>query len=354
MGTPLYMSPEQVQGQPVDPRTDIYSLGVTCYHLLAGEPPFRGSSAYEVAMHHVHTLAVPMGKRRPDLPPALCAMIDRMMAKRPEDRYQSAKELLRDLSRLRESLGNSKTGTLFPPPPRTGSQTTLGEPTLVRPRRPSRLRRWAGPASLLAALTAGALVGWMTPTTPSGLPGDDVQPHPADESAALVERERRILLDDIEKTAQPRDHVELVLGVRLRSDLAHLYLEDWLAGDETALDEANALFAKLRESPNSVYKTMGQLGDAIVLALRDRAKDSNQRFSEVLGREFPLRREHLATLRPLLENARLRYWLARAFDRNRDNDVPPSDGLERWDWLRRPGRPRFDSHSNGNGDRPSP
>src|SRR5262249_5950160 len=49
VGTPLYMSPEQVQGLAVDPRTDIYSLGVTCYHMLAGQPPFRGNTAFELA-----------------------------------------------------------------------------------------------------------------------------------------------------------------------------------------------------------------------------------------------------------------------------------------------------------------
>src|SRR5438132_2348242 len=53
MGTPLYMSPEQVQGQKVNARTDIYSLGVTCYHMLAGEPPFRGETAFDVALKHV-------------------------------------------------------------------------------------------------------------------------------------------------------------------------------------------------------------------------------------------------------------------------------------------------------------
>src|SRR5436305_11421916 len=53
LGTPLYMSPEQVQGKPVDHRSDIYSFGVTCYHLLAGEPPFRGTTAFDVAYKHV-------------------------------------------------------------------------------------------------------------------------------------------------------------------------------------------------------------------------------------------------------------------------------------------------------------
>src|SRR5260370_23396241 len=55
MGTPLYMSPEQVHGKPVDPRSDIYSFGVTCYPMLAGRPPFRGSSAFDVAIQPVHS-----------------------------------------------------------------------------------------------------------------------------------------------------------------------------------------------------------------------------------------------------------------------------------------------------------
>ena len=53
MGTPLYMSPEQVEGKPVDHRTDIYSFGVTCYHIFAGQPPFRGGTPFEVALQHV-------------------------------------------------------------------------------------------------------------------------------------------------------------------------------------------------------------------------------------------------------------------------------------------------------------
>src|SRR5262245_13134009 len=111
MGTPLYMSPEQVEGKPVDPRTDIYSFGVTCYHMFAGEPPFRGASAFEVALKHVREEAPPLQSIRPDLPPDLCAVVHKMMAKDPAERYQSGKDLLKDLALLRESIGG-QTGYL--------------------------------------------------------------------------------------------------------------------------------------------------------------------------------------------------------------------------------------------------
>src|SRR5439155_18621652 len=104
MGTPLYMSPEQVQGQKIDARTDIYSLGVTCYHMLAGEPPFRGATAFDVALKHVQEQPRPLAELRPDLPPDLCGMVHKMMAKNPDDRYQSAREILRDLVKLRDGL----------------------------------------------------------------------------------------------------------------------------------------------------------------------------------------------------------------------------------------------------------
>src|SRR5262249_8945554 len=110
MGTPLYMSPEQVEGKPLDARTDIYSLGVTCYHMLSGEPPFRGSNAFEVALHHVRTEPPPLASVRPDLPPDLCAIVHKMMAKEPENRYQSCRELLKELVRVREGLSGMTCG----------------------------------------------------------------------------------------------------------------------------------------------------------------------------------------------------------------------------------------------------
>src|SRR5439155_15079545 len=104
MGTPLYMSPEQVERRAVDTRTDIYSFGVTCYHMFAGTPPFRGNSPIEVAYQHVHQAPQSLAEIRPGLPAALCAIIQKMMAKKPEDRYQTAREIVRDINQLSESL----------------------------------------------------------------------------------------------------------------------------------------------------------------------------------------------------------------------------------------------------------
>ncbi|MGD0783895.1 MAG: serine/threonine-protein kinase, partial [Candidatus Aminicenantales bacterium] len=103
MGTPLYMSPEQVEGRPLDPRSDLYSFGVTCYQMLSGGPPFSGDTALSIALQHLKKQPDPLENHRPDLPPGLCRMILKMMAKAAENRYQSAQELLRELRQLAET-----------------------------------------------------------------------------------------------------------------------------------------------------------------------------------------------------------------------------------------------------------
>jgi eukaryotic-like serine/threonine-protein kinase len=100
MGTPLYMSPEQIEGRPVDVRSDIYSLGVTCYHLLAGTPPHSGDTALAVALQHLSSPPQPLENICSDLPSGFARIVHRMMAKRPEQRYQSPGELLADLRAL--------------------------------------------------------------------------------------------------------------------------------------------------------------------------------------------------------------------------------------------------------------
>ncbi len=100
LGTPLYMSPEQIEGKELDTRADIYSLGVTCYHLLTGHPPFRGETALAVAVQHLNALPERLEQARPDLPAELCRIVHKMLNKKPSQRYASPRELLQDLRRL--------------------------------------------------------------------------------------------------------------------------------------------------------------------------------------------------------------------------------------------------------------
>ncbi|MDR2345495.1 MAG: serine/threonine protein kinase [Planctomycetaceae bacterium] len=93
LGTPLYMSPEQAQGKPLDHRSDIYSLGITCYHAVASYPPFTGETAIAVALQHVNAEPAPLESIRPDVPLILCKIIHRMIEKEPEKRFQSFNEI---------------------------------------------------------------------------------------------------------------------------------------------------------------------------------------------------------------------------------------------------------------------
>jgi tRNA A-37 threonylcarbamoyl transferase component Bud32 len=101
MGTPLYMSPEQVEGRAVDPRSDLYSFGVTCYHMLAGHPPFDGPTALNVAVQHLKTEPKRLEALCPHLPDGLCRIVHKMLAKKPDERYQRAIDLLKELKGLK-------------------------------------------------------------------------------------------------------------------------------------------------------------------------------------------------------------------------------------------------------------
>ncbi|MCA9065320.1 MAG: protein kinase [Planctomycetaceae bacterium] len=100
MGTPWYMSPEQIQGEPLDHRSDQYSLGITAYHMFAGQPPFPGKNAVTVAVQHLKEEPEPLGNIRADLPSALCSVIGRMMQKQAADRFQTTAELIEALRSL--------------------------------------------------------------------------------------------------------------------------------------------------------------------------------------------------------------------------------------------------------------
>ena len=98
MGTPLYMSPEQATGQPVDQRSDIYSLGVMFYQLITGTPPFTADSPVGILYQHQHAPIPDIAQAVPETTPLIAAIIRRMMAKDPKDRYQSCAEVAQELN----------------------------------------------------------------------------------------------------------------------------------------------------------------------------------------------------------------------------------------------------------------
>jgi serine/threonine-protein kinase len=135
IGTPAYMSPEQVLGEAIDGRSDVYSLACVLYELLTGVPPFQGPTTQSVLMKHVTNTAPSVRDHRPDVPVELDQQIQRALAKGPRDRFANAAD-------LGAALGGSTTAVVRATAP-------------VRRFAP---RRWVA----AAALALLAVVGWWT------------------------------------------------------------------------------------------------------------------------------------------------------------------------------------------------
>ncbi|MBI2900676.1 MAG: serine/threonine protein kinase, partial [Planctomycetes bacterium] len=117
VGTPNYMAPEQATGGKVDGRTDLYSLGATMYHLLTGKVPFTGTSALSIVVKHLNEPVPPPESLEPSIPKPISDVILRLMAKSPDERYQSAEDLVKALEAI--GAGTVRTAGPVAPPPKT-------------------------------------------------------------------------------------------------------------------------------------------------------------------------------------------------------------------------------------------
>ena len=123
VGTAQYLSPEQARGETVDSRSDVYSAGCMVYELLTGRPPFVGDSPVSVAYQHVREPVTPPSDHDTDLPPEVDAIVMKALAKRVEDRYQSAAEMRGDIERY--LAGRPVEATLPPAVPATAATAVV-------------------------------------------------------------------------------------------------------------------------------------------------------------------------------------------------------------------------------------
>jgi eukaryotic-like serine/threonine-protein kinase len=130
-GTPLYMSPEQAQGRNVNTQTDLWSLGAVYYESLTGRAPFHAEGTMALLRAIIDEEQMPLRKCRPDLPPEADAITSRALAKKPAERYQSAPEMARDLSRLLGELSGSSQGHGRKAKGLARSRATMGSVALV-------------------------------------------------------------------------------------------------------------------------------------------------------------------------------------------------------------------------------
>jgi serine/threonine-protein kinase len=116
VGTARYMSPEVIRSEVPDERSDLYSLGVTFYEMLSGDPPFDAPSAMSLLMRHLNDPVPDLKTKRPDLPSELIRIVNKTLEKERENRYRSAAELAGDLRRLLSALETAPLPTAAPAP----------------------------------------------------------------------------------------------------------------------------------------------------------------------------------------------------------------------------------------------
>jgi serine/threonine-protein kinase len=280
MGTPLYMSPEQVEGRALDTRSDLYSLGVTCYHMLAGEPPFRGDTALAVAIQHVRSEPDRLEDLRPDVPAGLCRVVHRMIAKQPDQRFQHPRDVLRELRSLR-APGAADDNADAAEEWTAGELAALGETPVAFTQQLDGLmktqtllatnRRWLKfvAAAMVAAIVIGALVGMAT-RKPFLLASESNRATVPEQETAFAQVQYALLLEN----GNNADAWEAVLknfpddkiwAPVARKNLATLYLQ------RGRYELALPLFEQLEETPLDLpLQALGLAGQALIYdAYRD-------------------------------------------------------------------------------------
>ncbi len=163
VGTAGYMSPEQVQGQETDHRSDIFSLGVLLYEMLTGYPPFKGVHETAITYEIVNVDSLPMSAVKADIPPELDAIVLDCLEKDPAERTQAASQVALELKRYRRESSRQRASRITAARPAVGGASSPAHPALGRPEEAAMpQRRWSMMTVLLAAgIPVAALAGFL-------------------------------------------------------------------------------------------------------------------------------------------------------------------------------------------------
>ena len=330
MGTPLYMSPEQVEGKPLDCRSDLYSFGVTCYHMLTGNPPFVGETALGVAVQHLKKRAAAAGaaaarpaagpvphrpqdaRQRPRRPLAVAARAAPRIAPR-------AAGILR--RRRRRRVGVWESSATMPVDPRLEASRQLA--AVMKNSPADTTPRWTWLLALglagdvcrrrrvgLVQSAAGAAAGGLPQRTRAGprQPTRSAQFYCASQ-IGTEEAWRSVMEYYPEKESVVR---------RAKQQLARIYLR------EHNYDKAMAIFEELAASTDAAkeYRAWGLAGKVVVLTLEEKYHESAKCLNEL----WPLRGE--------LRDEQMQKLLDRAIRQNREK--LGAQGRKQWDELLKP------------------
>ncbi len=314
MGTPMYMSPEQVNGANVDLRSDLYSLGVTFFHVLAGEPPFRAETALALAYKHLNEEPPPLRELRPDLPSALIEVIERLMAKEPANRFPDAKSALTELKRIETSGEVNKTSIVTNQKP-ANWWTSL-------PISSQALRAYAIGCLVVFLLAAG--MGRRDRRRPNPLDSVPAAPRvPLRETASAQVSIARTLASGPTRDNRATEEEAWRLVIERFPDVPQATLEAQLELGLLQLaqrrySDALSHFDELARQHDNAWKARGVAGQATLASVTGRYAESH----ELIALELVNLREHL--------DERMTRLVREAIgnnNRNRDSSDPDLEGL---------------------------
>jgi tRNA A-37 threonylcarbamoyl transferase component Bud32 len=304
MGTPLYMSPEQAEGKPLDTRSDIYSLGVTCYEMLSGEPPFRGETPVSIAVQHLQVPPQRLENIRPDLPLAVSRVVHKMLAKDPDERYATPRQLLHELRLISIELFQDDPGEEFegwggedlPSTVEARRQATqrlaVAMKTSAMPRlRRGHVARWV--AAAVGCLLLGAAAAWAVRERPLIAPGgEDETVSRQDTAEAQFVYAMMLGTEEAWKSVPQYFPQNKTLGRRAMQSLALLYLHDY---DFKAAMRIFDDFADMNDAEVQ-FQAFGLAGQAVVLNRQRHYRESAEKLAQL----WPLRNRLQGEMRVLI------------------------------------------------------